>query len=126
MSFWESAITGTIFNDCAFMVKSLVPDGMGGQTKEWTQGTIFTANISKVGTSEQVVAEARDGKAVYKITTPKSLVLDYHDVIKRLSDGKIFRVTSDGDDMATPDSSTLDMRIVTAEEWEIPTGDAYA
>lgn len=126
MSFWDSAITSTVFNDCAYMVKQIVPDGMGGTTKAWTQGTTFTANISKVGTSEQVVAEARDGKAVYKITTQKSLVLDYHDVIKRLSDGKIFRVTSDGDDMATPDTSTLDMRIVTAEEWQIPAGDTIA
>lgn len=120
MSFWDSAITGTIFNDCAFMVKSLVPDGIGGQVKTWTQGAVFTANISKVSTSEQVVAEARDGKAIYKVTTPKNIVLDYHDVLKRLSDGKTFRVTSDGDDMATPDSSTLDMRIVTAEEWDLP------
>ena len=126
MSFWESTITSTIFNDCAFMVKTFVPDGMGGQKKAWTQGTTITANISKVSTSEQVVAEARDGKAVYKITTPKSIVLDYHDVLKRLSDGKVFRVTSDGDDMATPDSSTLDMRIVTAEEWQIPAGDEIA
>lgn len=126
MSFWDSAITGTVFNDCTYMVKQIVPDGLGGQTKVWTQGATITANISKYNTSEQTVAEARDGKAVYKITTPKSVVLDYHDVLKRLSDGKIFRVTSDGNDMATPDSSTLDMRIVTAEEWEIPVGDVSA
>jgi hypothetical protein len=48
------------------------------------------------------------------------MVLQYHDVFRRLSDGKIFRVTSDGDDKFTPDTATLNMRQVTAEEWEPP------
>lgn len=123
MSFWDSAITGTIFEDCAFMVKQSVPDDYGGQqNKVWTQGATITANISKVTSNEQIIAEARDSVAIYKITTSKSVVLDYHDVIKRLSDGKLFRVTSDGDDMATPDVSTLDMRIVTAEEFTLAGG----
>jgi hypothetical protein len=126
MSFWDSKITGTVANDFAFMVKTMVDDGMGSTFKKWTQGATFTANVSKVNTKDQVVAEARDGIAVYKVTTHKSLILDYHDVIRRLSDGKTFRITSDGDDMATPDVSTLDMRIVLAEEWEIPAGDEIA
>ena len=120
MSFWDSAITGTVLNDFVFMVKSLVPDGVGGQRKTWTEGATFTANISKVTTNQMEVAESQGAKAVYKVTTPKTLVLDFHDVIKRKSDGKTFRITSDGDDMATPDTSTLDMRIVNAEEWVIP------
>lgn len=126
MSFWDSTITSTIAEDFAFMIKTIVDDGLGSITKAWVQSTVFTANVSKVTTNEQETAEARDGVAVYRVTTPKSLVLDYHDVIKRLSDGKLFRITSDGTDMATPDVSTLDMRIVTAEEWEIPAGDAIA
>jgi hypothetical protein len=120
MSFWDSAITGTILNDFVFMVKSLAPDGKGGQVRVWTEGMVFTANASKVTTDPMQVAEAQGAKAVYRITTPKTLVLDFHDVIKRKKDGKVFRITSDGDDMATPDSSTLDMRIVNAEEWVIP------
>lgn len=120
MSFWDSTITGTILNDFVFMVKSLGPDGVGGQKKVWTEGATFTANVSKVTTSPMEVAEAQGAKATYRVTTPKTLVLDFHDVIKRKKDGKTFRITSDGDDMATPDSSTLDMRIVNAEEWEIP------
>ena len=46
--------------------------------------------------------------------------LQYHDVVKRDRDGKIFRVTSDGDDNYTPASSSLDIRQVEAEEWTIP------
>ena len=43
-------------------------------------------------------------------------MLSYNDIFKRKSDGKIFRVTSDGDDKYTPDSAILNMRQVTAEE----------
>ena len=50
------------------------------------------------------------------------MTLEYHDVFRRSSDNKIFRVTSDGDDRKTPTSAKLDMRQVTAEEWELPNG----
>lgn len=54
------------------------------------------------------------------ITTTRDKVLMFHEVLKRLSDGKILRVTSDGDDRATPISSSLNMRQCTAEEWTLP------
>jgi hypothetical protein len=38
-------------------------------------------------------------------------------VFKRLRDGKIFRVTSDGDDVVTPESASFHFAQVTAEEW---------
>ena len=39
--------------------------------------------------------------------------------MKRVSDGKVFRVTSDGDDVITPPFATFSFHQVTAEEWEI-------
>jgi hypothetical protein len=48
--------------------------------------------------------------------------LQYHDIFRRVEDGKIFRVTSDGDDKKTPESATLNMREVTAEEWSLNGG----
>ena len=46
------------------------------------------------------------------------------DIIKRLSDDKFFWITSDGTDKKTPLSSTLDMRVVTAEEMDsLPDGE---
>ena len=70
---------------------------------------------------EARVGEKQGVTSVYTITTDKSVVLEYHDVLRRLYDGKIFRITSDGDDKYTPDSATLNMRQVTAEEWSLPT-----
>ena len=49
----------------------------------------------------------------------KNVNLQYHDVVRRQRDGKIFRITSDGDDNHTPAAATLNMRQVTAEEWEL-------
>jgi hypothetical protein len=48
--------------------------------------------------------------------------LRFSDVVKRVRDGKTFRIKSDGDDRATPQSARLDMRQVTAEEWGLPDG----
>ena len=65
-------------------------------------------------------AEKQGVTSMYTVTTSKSVVLQYHDVIKRDRDGKVLRVTSDGDDKYTPASASLDMRQVPAEEWVIP------
>jgi hypothetical protein len=64
------------------------------------------------------IAEAQGVKSLYTITTTKNVNLQFHDVFKRVSDNKIFRVTSDGDDNKTPASASLNMRQVTAEEFK--------
>ena len=71
---------------------------------------------------EARIAEKQGVTALYTITTKKNVNLQYHDVIRRKSDGKVFRITSDGDDKHTPDSAGLNMRQVTAEEWVLPNG----
>lgn len=94
-------------------------DGYGGTVDTWVEGVTIKA-VSILDSSEEMrVAMAQGVKASYTITTAKNVNLQYHDVIKRMSDGKIFRVTSDGDDKHTPESATLNMRQVTAEEWEL-------
>lgn len=89
-----------------FMNKIKTADGYGGYINTWSEGVEFNAAVTFDSS----------------ITTEKSLVLEYHDVIKRSRDGKIFRITSDGDDKFTPASATLNMRQVTAEEWRLADG----
>ena len=96
-------------------------DGYGGETTSWVDGATFQAAITFDSSMQARVAQSQGVKSMYTVTTKKNKVLEYHEVFRRESDGKIFRVTSDGDDKATPNSATLDMRQVTAEEWEIPT-----
>lgn len=104
-----------------FLEKTRVPDGEGGFSTTWEEGAKFSAAITLDTSIEARVGEKQGVTSVYTITTDKTVVLEYHDVLKRLYDGKIFRITSDGDDKYTPASASLDMRQVTAEEWSLPT-----
>ena len=105
---------------CTMIEKRRVSDGYGGYTTEYYDGISFKAAIINPNEIQQRVAQVEGVTALYTITTTKDLNLQYHDVLKRESDGKIFRVKSDGDDKKTPKSATLNMRQVSAEEWSLP------
>ena len=104
---------------CIMLDKTTVADGYGGYDTVWKEGADFDAAITFNTSMEARTAEKAGVTSLYTVTTSKALTLEYHDVFKRKSDGKVFRVTSDGDDKYTPASSTLDMRQVTAEEWSV-------
>ena len=106
---------------CNILTKSVVNDGYGGYTTSWVESAEFEAAIVFDTSIQARIAEAQNVSSRYTVTTKKNMHLEYHDVFRRNSDGKIFRVTSDGDDKYTPSSATLDMRQVTAEEFVLPT-----
>lgn len=99
--------------------KVKVSDGYGGTIDTWTEGIEIKAAAVLDSSDEMRVAMAEGVKASYTVTTNKNVNLQYHDVVRRQRDGKIFRITSDGDDKYTPAASSLNMRQVTAEEWEL-------
>lgn len=105
--------------ECRIINKSIVDDGYGGYETVWTDGATFNAAIVLDNSMQARIAEQQGVTALYTITTSKALNLQFHDVFRRLSDGKIFRVTSDGDDKKTPATASLDMRQVSAEEWRL-------
>ena len=107
---------------CYFYTKTIVPDGYGGYKTAYVKNeeTPFDCAITFDTSIEARRADKEGVKSLYTVTTKKNLTLEYHDVFERDRDKKIFRVTSDGDDKFTPSSATLDMRQVTAEEWELP------
>lgn len=117
MSLLDEAMT-----TCVFLNKQISPDGYGGYITTWAEGAEFLCAIVFDTSLEARMAEKQGVSSLYTVTTKKNLVLEYHDIFRRLSDGKIFRVTSDGDDKFTPASAGLNMRQVTAEEWELPNG----
>lgn len=114
MSLLESA-----FENFTVLNKVRVDDGYGGSDVTWTDGITIQGAMVFNNSIEGKTAEAMGVSSVYTFTTRKSIVLDYHDVIRRESDKKIFRVTSDGDDSFTPDSASLNMRQVSCEEWRL-------
>lgn len=104
---------------CTYLVKSLVADGYGGYTTSWTDGVAFDAAVVLDNSMQARTAEKAGVTALYTITTLKGVNLQFHDVFRREEDGKVFRVTSDGDDKHTPSSASLNMRQVSAEEYTL-------
>lgn len=107
--------------DCTILDKTTVPDGYGGKIDRYVDGATIQAAIPLMSAMEQMAAQQKQSKSIYHIVTTKFVNLQYHDVLRREEDGKIFRVTSDGDDNKTPKSASLNMRVVDAEEWSLPT-----
>lgn len=103
---------------CVTLDKHRKEDGEGGWITTWEDGAKFMAAITFDSSMQARTAEKQGVTSLYTITTEKNVSLEYHDVFRRLYDSKIFRVTSDGDDKATPEGAALNMRQVTAEEWE--------
>lgn len=104
---------------CVMMDKTSASDGIGGIVYTWTEGAEFTAAIEKDNTIEAKLAEKQGVTEVYTVTVDDNLQLDYHDVFKRVSDGAIFRVTSNVRDSKPPAVATFKFGQVSAERWEL-------
>lgn len=109
---------------CTMLDKKTVSDGYGGVMTTWTDGAKFQAYCRLDSSMEARVAEKQGVTSLYTVITPDSIHLQYHDIFRRNEDGKIFRVSSDGDDFKAPGSASAGMKLnyVTAEEWAVPNG----
>jgi hypothetical protein len=103
------------------MVKKQSPDGSGGYMTTWEDGDALNAAIVRDTSTEAQIAEASGTVEMYTVTVSRSVHLKYHAVIKRLSDGKTFRITSDNAESKTPVCSALDIAQSTAEAWRLTT-----
>ena len=110
-----------MMESCVFMVQKKTPDGSGGYRPEWVDGEPLKAAIMLDTSTEAQIAEAAGTVERYTVTVSRSVRLEYHAVIKRLSDGKTFRITSDNADKKTPLCTSLDMAQATAEAWRLTT-----
>lgn len=105
----------------AFLDKSHESDGEGGFIVTWTKSeATFSAALRLDNSTQAKRAQAEGVRDLYTIITKKSTELDINDVVLRVEDGTVYRVTSNGKDKKTPASAGLDMRSVSAELWELP------
>lgn len=118
----DMSLLDEAFEEFIILNKITANDGYGGQTTTWSDGAKIQGAMIFDSSMEARVGQAQGVSSVYTLTIRKSAMLDYHDVLRRTRDSKIFRVTSDGDDKFTPQSASLDMRQVTCEEWRLPNG----
>lgn len=114
MSLLENA-----FEDFTVLNFIKVSDGYGGTEDVWTDGPTFKGALVYDNSTQMKVAQAMGVTASYTLTVKKNVVLDYHNVIRRESDKKIFRLTTNSDDKKTPEEAALNMRQYSAEEWKL-------
>jgi hypothetical protein len=103
---------------CILMTETQTEDGEGGYRTKWTERTEIQAAIVKDTSMTARVAEKEGVTSTFTVTTPRNTVLVFHDVIKRVSDGRYFRVTSDRD-VTSPNVSSIGIAQVSAEKWEL-------
>lgn len=111
MSLLENAM-----ENCTYLVKTKVLDDYGGYINEWADGVEFQCAITFDNSIQARAADKQGVTSRYTVTTSRSMTLQFNDYFRRERDGKLFHVTSDGDDSFTPASASLDMRQVSAEE----------
>lgn len=110
------------FEPCVLLDKKTVSDGRGGFIQTWTDGVEFGAAFDFDTTTEARIGGAQGATDRYKVYTDEAMNLQYHDVFRRLSNGKTYRATQDSEDKKTPPSASFHVRQVSAEEWVL-TGD---
>ena len=92
-----------------------VPDGFGGIVREWRDGATFRAAILMKSTTDAEIAYQQGAKRLYTVYTRQIVRLERGDRFRRVSDGRVLRVTSDAAEDKTPGSSALDLCRVQAE-----------
>lgn len=97
--------------------KQTVSDGYGGVTTQWVDGAKINGAVTYDSSAEMKVAQAMGSTSAYTLTVRKNVDLDYHTVVRRDNDGKIFRILANSDEKRTPDSAKLNMLQYPAEEW---------
>lgn len=94
------------------------PDGGGGFVWEWQDGAPFEGGIVLNSSTQMLIAQQTGTKSVYTLTVRKDLPLEKGDMVKRISDGALFKITSDPADRKTPPLSEIHGMAVTMERVE--------
>lgn len=87
----------------------------GGISWEWEDGASFKAGFVVLSSAEMVIAEAGGMKSQFRLTSKKLLVLERNDIIRRVKDGKLYRITTNQQDAETPDVALVQFATCRAE-----------
>lgn len=107
--------------ECCRMVPDSSSDGEGGEITRYTEGERFIAAVVYDDGVAARIAERQGMSKTFTVTADRNINLRFHDVIKRLTDNKTFRITSDSNDTRTPLCASFSFSVCKAEEWELPT-----
>lgn len=92
-------------------------DAYGGYESVWTKGASFMGILTEDTSVTATIAGVDQKTNFYGIKVERTVPLEFHSIFQRVSDGKFFRITS-GDVLKSPRMSALDMKILSAEEFD--------
>lgn len=108
------------------MTPTRTPDNQSGNHTAWTEGTTFQACTvpaqSRMQAAKSPVtqhAAKPDPDPEFTVFTERAVLLPFHTVIMRKSDGKVFRITSDPAETAAPNGAMLNLRMHAAEKYKL-------
>lgn len=95
------------FEPFALLERTQTPDSLGGTTAKWRDSLIFEGGVTFVPGAETTVAGLRALRTVPVLAHDFDVTLRQDDVVRRLSDGAVFRVAGHSADMRTPACADL-------------------
>lgn len=108
----------SMFVDFHLMDRTTVPDPYGGHEDSYVPGAAFQAYARKDNSTEAIIAEKNGLKENFTIVHYRTFRLRQNDIVKRDSDGQLFRITSDTLDSEAPDQSSVKIARCSAERWK--------
>lgn len=118
MSLFPSDLLEGQTKQCVFMNRSITLDEYGSYVEAWTEGAPFDAVITENNSVEATVAGIQNKTTFYGVLVENDVPLAYMTVFKRVKDGKTFRIRN-GDAMNAPSISSLNMKVLQAEEYAL-------
>ena len=103
------------FDACVLLDKRTASDGFGGVVETWTDGAEIRLGITRVSSTEARIAYQSGTREMFTLVMLPTLTLGQNDRVKRIKDGKVFRVTSDSRNMTTPEAAQMQFRQCDAE-----------
>ena len=117
---FSSAMLESFKSQCQLLRVSQDTDDEGGQNSQYEEVQTFEGLFGFKSSTQALAAEKQGVTSLYVIYVPRDIDVEFHDVIRRLSDGMTFRVTHPGKDVKTPVTSFIDWKKINAEEWVMP------
>lgn len=91
------------------------PDGLGSFIWEWEDGADFRGGVVLNTSTQMRIAQQEGSKGIYTLTTAVKMPFENGDMVKRLKDDALFKITSDQADVSTPAISDITGWQVTME-----------
>lgn len=95
------------FEPFALLERAQSPDGLGGTEAVWRESLTFQGGVTFVPGSETAIAGLRALRTIPVLAHEYDVTLRQDDLIRRLSDGAMFRVAGCSADMKTPACADL-------------------